>query len=167
MKTDNFNKKDVKKFAKEMADTIFLIHIEGTFLYENEELSKEFIEMIVDDYKHVKKIKKRIANLILKDIESGYITKLEYTSDLYDYGYEISEYCLEQKIKKKLIGFQVLEMETLDIHPNMDESSCVYNLSQSMKMIYKSISPNDWKLSSVFKNDIIKPIFMFTGKPTE
>lgn len=29
MKTDNFNKKDVKKFAKEMADTIFLIHIEG------------------------------------------------------------------------------------------------------------------------------------------
>ena len=96
-----------EKFARENAETIFDMHVEGTGLYENDEMSRLHIEMIVDDKHHkdimISIIKENILNDVLKNpnnFQRDPVTgELTYDSDMYDYGYAIERYCLEQYYK--------------------------------------------------------------------
>jgi hypothetical protein len=90
-------------FARTNAKTIFEICIEGEFLYEDEEMSKEFIESIVDNPEHAERIKELIRLSILKDVmehpedfkkdEHGHFT---YDYTMRDYGHAIDSYCHQQ-----------------------------------------------------------------------
>jgi hypothetical protein len=87
-------------FANANADIIFSMHIEGSSLYDNETMSKEFIESIVDDKSHADIIKIIIRDTILNDLASNPDSfsrdengNLTYDVSMYDYGYEIETYC--------------------------------------------------------------------------
>jgi len=92
-----------QKFARENAENIWWMHIEGTGLYESEEMTSEFIQKIVDSKKHAKAIKKIMYEDILKDVtewpdnfmrdENGNYT---YDSTMYDYGFAIDDYCRKE-----------------------------------------------------------------------
>ena len=105
-----------ERFARENAQIIFEMRIEGEGLYVDDEMSKEFIQSIVDDSMHAVAIKNIIRHSILNDVkadpndferdENG---KLTYDYTMYDYGYAIENYCREihhmkngRKIIKKL-----------------------------------------------------------------
>ena len=212
-----------ERFAREQADSIYQMHVEGSFIYENEEMSEEFIKSILDNEQHASAIKNIIRIAILGDIGFGIITSLEYNIEMYDYGYKIEDYCMEQFYKdktktlwlcpncasdnvdikhwvnantreigtdceeetgycndcethgeifhqempflKKVIGFQVLGYDGVGnslIHPKMDGSLCVYNLSQAREML-KGFE-NDWrnlKLTTIWSGDIENPVIMF------
>lgn len=219
-----------EKFARELAENIYSMHIEGSFIYENEEMSEEFIKSILDDEQHATAIKNIIRLAILEDVQNGTITSLEYHIEMYNYGYKIEDYCLEQFYKdktktlwlcsncasdnvqfktwtdantfkatddecpmededcyckdcktngqlihqempflKKVIGFQVLGYDGgiyVLKHPQMDNHSNVYNLSQAREML--NGFENDWrnfKLVTIWSGDIEEPTMMFEGNP--
>jgi Zn finger protein HypA/HybF involved in hydrogenase expression len=77
------------------------MHQGGSFIYDNEQLNKDFIDLILNDEQHLSAIKAIMRNSILEDIENGTITSLEYNIEMYDYGYKIEDYCLEQFYKDK------------------------------------------------------------------
>jgi hypothetical protein len=93
---------DEEYFARTNAQNIFWMHIEGTFLYDNQDMTEEFIKSIVDDEQHAEKIKDLIRRDILNDLkvapdnfdrdEDGNLT---YDATMYDYGFAIEEYCRE------------------------------------------------------------------------
>lgn len=219
-----------ERFAREQAEVIFQMHIEGSFIYENEEMSEEFIKSIVDDEQHATAIKNIIRLAILKDIELGIIKTLEYNIEMYEYGYKIEDYCMEQFYKdktktlwlcpicgsdnvqfktwtdantfvatndecpmedddchckdcegngklihqempylKQVIGFQVVSDGLIadydgELHPKMDGSFCIYNLSQAREMINNDCS---WKLLTIWSGDIEEPTMMFEGNPRD
>lgn len=68
---------------------------------------------------------------------------------------------------KEVIGYQVVGVEGSanegEIHPNMDGSFCIYNLSQTKEMLESS--SNDWKLLTIWSDDVEEPTFMFEGNP--
>ncbi|MDA3778835.1 MAG: hypothetical protein PF487_01145 [Bacteroidales bacterium] len=65
--------------------------------------------------------------------------------------------------RKKVIGFQVEDANGTHImHPDMDASFCVYNLSQAIEMI-KSDNNDYWKLLTIWTDDIENPTMMFEG----
>lgn len=90
-----------ERFAREQAESIFQMHIEGSFIYENEVMSEEFIESILDHSFHATAIKNVMRHAILEDIQNGTITSLEYNIEMYDYGHLIEDYCMEQFYKDK------------------------------------------------------------------
>jgi len=92
---------DEQYFARTNAKTIFEMHVEGTYLYENEIMSEEFIDSILKDEQHATAIKNVICHAILEDIKHGTITTLEYNVEMYEYGYKIEDYCMEQFYKGK------------------------------------------------------------------
>lgn len=67
----------------------------------------------------------------------------------------------------KVIGFQVVGEDgtenASDIHPDMDASFCLYNLSQANKMIEQNEC--NWRLLTVWEGDIEEPTLMFEGDP--
>lgn len=67
----------------------------------------------------------------------------------------------------KVIGFQVVGEDgtenASDIHPDMDASFCLYNLSQANKMIEQNEC--NWRLLTVWEGDIEEPTMMFEGDP--
>lgn len=208
------------------------MHVDGSFLYENEIMSEEFIKSILDDERHASAIKTIMRNAILEDVQNGTITSLEYNIEMYDYGYKIEDYCLEQFYKdkdktktlwlcpicgsdnvqfktwtdansfqatndecpmedqdchckdcesnvkliyheipflKKIIGFQVVGDGLIvnnvgEIHPDMDGSFCIYNLSQAREMINGN---GCWKLLTIWSGDIEEPTIMFKGNPRD
>lgn len=123
-----------QKFARENAENIWWMHIEGTGLYESEEMTPEFIQKIVDSKKHAKAIKKIMYQEILKhvtewpdnykDAEGNYT----YDSTMYDYGFAIDDYCRKQSrkdMKKSLwlcdnCGSDDVEIKRW-VNPNTDE----------------------------------------------
>ena len=97
-----------EKFARENADTIFQMHIEGTGLYENEDLPEEFIKTIIDDGMHASLIKNLIRRDILNDFrvnpdnfERDSDGNLTYDASMYDYGFAVEEYCREKYYEGK------------------------------------------------------------------
>jgi|JFJP01.1.fsa_nt_gi hypothetical protein len=89
-------------FARENAQIIFQMRIEGEGLYVDDEMSKEFIEGIVDDEQHRSAIKNAIRLRILEEVQDfpndfqrDADGKLTYDYTMYDYGYEIESYCRE------------------------------------------------------------------------
>jgi hypothetical protein len=92
-----------EKFAKEMAQLIFELRIEGWSLYDtsDEDYSVAFLEGIINDPVHSKKIKKKIANDVLKEVINNpnhYLKngEYQYKPDLMDCGFIIEQYCAAQ-----------------------------------------------------------------------
>lgn len=96
------NETPEEKFARENAQIIFEIRIEGEGLYIDDEMSKEFIEGIVDDPYHMKVIKNLIRLEILEDVKTkpdefhrDANGNLTYDADMLDYGFILEDYCRE------------------------------------------------------------------------
>jgi hypothetical protein len=72
----------------------------------------------------------------------------------------------ELKVSTKVVGFQVVGEDGTendgDIHPTMDASFCLYNLTQARDMMKNS---NNWRLLTIWTGDIEEPTFMFEGDP--
>ena len=69
------------------------------------------------------------------------------------------------KATAKVVGFQVVGKDDLEgeIHPDMDASFCLYNLTQARKMI--KLNPNYWRLLTIWNGDVEEPTMMFKGDP--
>jgi hypothetical protein len=123
-------------FASENAETIFQMHIEGTFIFDEEStgMPEAFVKSIVDDPEHAKAIKDLIRRDILNDYkvnpdnfdrENG---KLTYDATMYDYGFAIEEYCKKLWNKTQLVqkwcctncGGQNVEIKKW-VNPNTNE----------------------------------------------
>ena len=94
--------KTLEKFARENVQTIFEMHIEGTFLYDEESngMPEEFVKSIVDNEKHATAIKNQMYKNILNDLKAhfDYFNTDDdgnpiYEATMYDYGFAIEEYC--------------------------------------------------------------------------
>lgn len=70
----------------------------------------------------------------------------------------------------KVIGFQVVGEEGEDnegeIHPDMDGSFCIYNLSQAREMLNKENDYN-WRLLTIWEGDVEELTMMFEGNPRD
>lgn len=68
-----------------------------------------------------------------------------------------------------VIGYQVVGQEGTsnegEIHPNMDASFCVYNLSQARDMLNMAsdLDTGEFRLLTIWKDDIEEPTMMFLG----
>jgi len=69
----------------------------------------------------------------------------------------------------KVIGFQVVGEDGTaqegKIHPDMDASLCIYNLTQARKMLSSKNGNGQWRLLTIWTGDIEEPIMMFKGNP--
>ena len=67
----------------------------------------------------------------------------------------------------RVIGFQVVgedgSPQEGEIHPDMDASFCIYNLSQAHQML--DDENNQWRLLTIWETDIEEPQMMFSGDP--
>lgn len=228
---------DEEFFARNNAQSIFWMHIEGTGLYEEEEIPEEFIKSIVDDPVHAANIKDKIRRDILKDVQTNPGNfdrdpegKLTYDYTMYDYGYATIEYCRDRyyetktknlwlcpscgsdnvelkhwvnpntnkvgtdcedemgfcndcqlpgelinadvKFWAKVEGFQVVgdegTAEDGDIHPDMEGSFCLYNLTQARAMLNDPDNGDEqWKLLAIWSGDVEEPTIMFEGDPRD
>lgn len=161
-------------FARENAEIIFQMHIEGTVLYEEEGLTEEFINSIIDNEPHITIIKSKIKKAILLDVKLMPINfnrdennKLTYDSNMYDYGFVIADYCKKQwkkqeKQKRKIIGFQVVDTNN-ELHPDMEGSFCLYNAKQTINMLRNT--DKEWKVLAIYNGDIEEPTYCFKGNP--
>jgi hypothetical protein len=71
-------------------------------------------------------------------------------------------------IYKKVVGFQVVDDAEGDIHPDMEGSFCLYNLTQANEMIRNSDDPTDcWKLLTIWSGDVEDATPMFEGDPRD
>jgi len=71
------------------------------------------------------------------------------------------------KADAKIEGFQVVDDEAGDIHPDMDGSFCLYNLSQANKMLHSKHDEGNWKLLTIWSGDVEEPTIMFEGDPRD
>ncbi len=69
------------------------------------------------------------------------------------------------KLNAKVEGFQVVDDEVGDIHPDMDASFCLYNLSQANKMLHSKHDEGNWKLLTIWTGDVEDATIMFEGDP--
>lgn len=76
--------------------------------------------------------------------------------------------------RKKVIGFQVEGHDGVGhhiMHPDMDASFCIYSLSQANEMILNTTHQtggyDDWKLLTIWTDDIEEPTMMFEGDPRD
>lgn len=67
----------------------------------------------------------------------------------------------------KIEGFQVVDDVTGNIHPDMDGSFCLYNLSQVRKMLNNKKREGHWELLAVWTGDVEEPTIMFDGDPRD
>jgi hypothetical protein len=74
----------------------------------------------------------------------------------------------ELKADAKVIGFQIVgEQGTVNegkIHPDMDASFCLYNLSWCRARLHEYC---DWRLLTVWEGDVEEPTMMFEGNPRD
>lgn len=75
-----------------------------------------------------------------------------------------SDICREEIVlNKKLIGFQVRDVDNDDIvHPSLKENG-VFNLTQMNHLL--NTEEMSWKLVAVWSGDIVDPIMAFEGNP--
>ena len=73
----------------------------------------------------------------------------------------------EVKANAKIEGFQVVDDEAGDIHPDMDGSFCLYNMSQAQKMLHSKHDEGNWKLLAIWTGDVEEPTIMFEGDPRD
>lgn len=105
---------------------------------------------------------------------TGICTDGQISNDIND------NYCLDCESRIELdrvvlkpdayvIGYQVIGQEGTsnegEIHPNMDASFCVYNLSQARDMLNMAddLDTGEFRLLTIWNNDIEEPTMMFLG----
>lgn len=66
---------------------------------------------------------------------------------------------------KKVIGFQVIEIKTGNLHPKMSGSFCIYSIPQCMSMLLKDKNKDLYTIETVMSGDIEEPTIMFNGRP--
>lgn len=71
---------------------------------------------------------------------------------------------IEKNSTDKVEGFQVVN-DNNEIHPDMDGSFCLYNLTQANNMI--DPNPSKWKLLTCWTGDVEEPTYMFEGNPRD
>jgi hypothetical protein len=154
---------DEEYFARINAENIFQMRIEGVSLYMDEEISKEFIESIVDDKEHAAIIKDIIRRNILRDVmndSNDFMRDSEgcliYDSTMYDYGFAIEDYCRRRFLKGKTktvyvcpdCGSEDVEYktwtnpntnETNHDHPMEEEDCYCNNCNKNVKLIQKEV----------------------------
>jgi hypothetical protein len=93
-------------FARENAQLIFEKWIEGQLLYEDDEMTREFIEGIIDDRFNILCIKAKMSVAIYNDVikfpkqfERDAEGKLVYSGMMDIYGEMIGEYCRDLIVK--------------------------------------------------------------------
>lgn len=95
--------------------------------------------------------------------------KINNNGFCYDCQQETNIIKAELKSNQHIIGFQVIGIENTkyecEIHPYMDESFCIYSLSQARKMIKDD--PDLWELLTIWNGDIENPKFMFNSDPRD
>jgi hypothetical protein len=72
------------------------------------------------------------------------------------------------KASAKIVGFQVVDDEKGEIHPTMEASFCLYNLTQAKEMITGAPTmqfAGNWKLLAVWTGDVEEPTLSFKGDP--
>jgi hypothetical protein len=116
---------DEEYFARVNAETIWYMHIEGTSLYENEMMSEEFITSIIENPEHANAIKEKMRLAILDEVTkhpdnfkrdaNGHFT---YDHTMYDYGYKIEDYCVNQ--------FNAGRTKTIYVCPNCGSQNVEY-----------------------------------------
>jgi rubredoxin len=71
------------------------------------------------------------------------------------------------KASAKLEGYQVVDDEKGDIHPDMVGSFCLYSLSQAKEMLKIKATnlygSGNWKLLAIWTGDVEEPTMMFKG----
>jgi hypothetical protein len=73
-------------------------------------------------------------------------------------------------LNKTVIGYQVVDDERGEIHPTMEASFCLYNLSQAKEMLEGTPTMNfagNWKLLCIWTGDVEEPTIMFEGDPRD
>lgn len=70
---------------------------------------------------------------------------------------------LKPNLGKYVVGYQVTRdgENGVEIHPNMDDSFCIYSELQAYKMISNSKPEDGWEISPVYNGEIEEPTFMF------
>lgn len=71
------------------------------------------------------------------------------------------------KANAKIVGFQVVDDEAGDIHPDMEGSFCLFNLSQAKEMLHSKHDEGNWKLLAIWTGDVEEPTIMFEGDPRD
>ena len=74
----------------------------------------------------------------------------------------------ELKADAKVVGFQIVGEDGTDregdIHPDMDGSFCLYNLSWCRERLHDYYN---WRLLTIWEGDVEEPTFMFEGDPRD
>ena len=67
----------------------------------------------------------------------------------------------------KIIGFQVVKNGTIDLHPKMGASFCVYSIPQCMAMLINDTKEvrDNYTIETVREGEIEEPTIMFKGNP--
>lgn len=75
----------------------------------------------------------------------------------------------EMALNKKLIGFQVINVDSEEetLHEKMVSRNSVYSLRQALNMLYNSETVNAWKLVAIWSGDIENPVMCFNGDPRD
>jgi hypothetical protein len=72
----------------------------------------------------------------------------------------------ELKANAKVVGFQVVGVDGTEhegeIHPAMDASFCLYNLSWCRQYLHEYYN---WRLLTIWEGDVEEPTLMFEGDP--
>lgn len=98
----------------------------------------------------------------VKDSDTG---DDDYCNDCQQHGEMLYE---SVPVHKKVVGFQVVDEDTDEIHPCMEASFCLYNLSQAKEMLVGSPTmkfAGNWKLLCIWSGDVEEPTIMFEGDP--
>lgn len=227
----------INKFAIKMSKLLFEMRSEDSFCSQlqtesGDEVPEEFLNKTLDDKKHIKIMKSKIAMNIITHLTTnpndfiGDDGEYHYTSELYDFSYYVDTYIenlyMEMYVKKhlwlcdncnsdnvqmkawvnpnngnafisdvednqsfwcddccghysttqtemkytsKVEGFQVNLNDKDEMHPDMEGSFCLYNLTQVNKMI--DPDPNEWSLLTIWTDDVEEPTYMFEGNPRD
>jgi hypothetical protein len=147
-----------ENFARTNAEIIFQMRIEGEGLYTDPEMSKEFIESIVDDRYHADLIKDAIRRDILNDVrvnpdnfDRDADGNLTYSADMQDYGFYIEEYCWEQ-FKQRSCKYKVwVEVERIVV--DKDGTEIEYADEECpIGIAYRDTLPEAVKLQELIEN---------------
>jgi hypothetical protein len=112
--------------------------------------------------------RKAWVNANTNEVQDGDTGDDDYCNDCGEHG----ELLLQNvKAGADVIGFQVVSNDGgNDIHPLMDGSFCLYNLSQAKEMLEDRPGKNlfnEWKLLAIWSGDVEEPTMMFEGDPRD
>ena len=147
-----------ENFARTNAEIIFQTRIEGEGLYVDDEMSKEFIESIVDDRYHSDIIKDMIRRDILNDVtlnpdnfDRDSNGDLTYDASMSEYGFAIEEYCREQ-FKQRSCKYKVwVEVERIGLDKDGNEESYT-DEECPIGIAYRDTLPEAIKLQELIEN---------------